>query len=53
MKKLVNLLIEEEKIKEINEFIKNSNHKYKDRTHFITLLIQEEMKNEHKSNNKY
>lgn len=46
MKKLTNFYIDEELINNVDDIISKSNNKYKDRTQFIVLAIQEKINNE-------
>ncbi len=43
-KTLINFYIDEELKKEIDKCVSKSNNKYKDRTHFMILAIQEKLR---------
>lgn len=49
--KLYNFNMEEELIQQMDNVIVNSNSKYKDRTQFIIIAIQNQIKNENDTNN--
>jgi len=51
MKKLFNFNLEETLIKEVDKIISKSKNKYKDRTQFVILAIQQKLEKEENAKN--